>query len=248
MQVPAAFPKSCPERHRRTPSVTFTRKEGSLQLPRPSAPEIDHRTLKLIVGVVALSLACLTRLFARTAITSISAAYYEGGWSQSIFIGFLFAIASFLLAYNGLSRAEMILSKVASIAGLGVALFPCGCDGHPEIIPYVHGASASVMFLILTYFCYGFFRRARSKGHPQARARAAIYALCGIAILLSIITLAFDHFSGGALSATIPRLTFYGEATSLSAFGFSWLIASRVLPVVTRQDERFSPLREHNPA
>ncbi len=50
-------------------------------LPAPSAREIDHRTLKLIVGVVALSLAGLTRLFAHTAITSISASYYEGGWS-----------------------------------------------------------------------------------------------------------------------------------------------------------------------
>jgi len=60
--------------------------------------EIDHRTIKLIVGIVSLSLAGLTSAFATTAITSISASYYEGGWSQSIFIGFLFAIAALLLA------------------------------------------------------------------------------------------------------------------------------------------------------
>ncbi len=142
----------------------------------------------------------------------------------------------------------MILSKVASAAALGVALFPCRCDSHTEVVPYVHGASASVMFLILAYFCYGFFRRARSKGHPQAQARATIYAVCGIAIILSILALAFDHFSGGTLHAMTPRFTFYGEATSLIAFGISWLTASRVLPAVTRQDERFSPLRERNPA
>src|SRR6266850_164762 len=150
-------------------------------LSTPSRREIDHRTMKLIVGVVALSLASLTSFFASTAITSISASYYETGWSQSIFIGFLFAISAFLLAYNGLSRGEMILSKVASAAGLGVALFPCECVIH-DVVPYVHGVSASVMFLVLTYFCYGFFRRARSKGHPQAQARATVYALCGIAI------------------------------------------------------------------
>lgn len=86
--------------------------------------EIDHRTTKLIVGIVALSLASLTSAFSRTAINSISESYYQGGWSQSIFIGFLFAIAAFLLSYNGLSRPEMILSKVAAIAALGVALFP----------------------------------------------------------------------------------------------------------------------------
>lgn len=213
----------------------------------PKRQEIDHRTIKLIVGVVATTLAGLTNFFASTALTSISASYYEGGWSQSIFIGFLFAIAAFLLAYNGLSRAEMILSKVASAAALGVALFPCKCEDHTELVPYVHGISASVMFLILAYFCYGFFRRARAKGHPQANTRATIYAVCGIAILLSIIVLAVDGLAGGVLRAIVPRLTFYGEAVGLVSFGISWLTASRVLPVLTRGDERFSPFSEQNP-
>lgn len=214
----------------------------------PEHQEIDHRTIKLIVGLVALSLAGLTDLFADTAISSISASYYEGGWSQSIFTGFLFAISAFLLAYNGQSKREMLFSKVAALAGLGIALFPCQCGSHTEIVQYVHGISAAVMFLILAYFCYTFYRRARGKGHRQAQARAWIYAVCGVAILVAIATLAFDQSSGDRLSAVVPRLTFYGEATGLVAFGISWLIASRVLPVVTRPDERFSPLREKNPA
>ncbi len=195
--------------------------------------EIDHRTIKLIVGIVSLSLAGLTSAFATTAIT--------------FFIGFLFAIAAFLLAYNGLSLIEMILSKVAASAALGVALFPCECGGHPALVPYVHGASAAVMFLILTYFCYAFYKRARQKGYREANVRATIYASCGVAILGSILVLAFDHFSGGELSQRIPRLEFYGESVGLIAFGISWLTASRTVPVLTRQDERFSPLREANP-
>ena len=209
--------------------------------------EIDHRTIKLIVGIVSLSLAGLTSAFATTTITSISASYYEGGWSQSIFIGFLFAIAAFLLAYNGLSLIEMILSKIAASAALGVALFPCECGGHPALVPYVHGASTALMFLILTYFCYAFYKRARQKGYREANVRATIYACCGVAILGSILVLAFDHFSGGELSQRIPRLEFYGESVGLIAFGISWLTASRTVPVLTRQDERFSPLREANP-
>ena len=216
-------------------------------LASPARPEVDHRTIKLVVGVVALSLATLTDLFAKTPIASISASYYEGGWSQSIFIGFLFAISALLLSYNGLSRREMVLSKFASLAGLGIALFPCTCDIHPPMVPFVHGASASVMFLILAYFCYLFYRRARSKGYPQARARSAIYILCGTAILCSIAALAVDRFAGGALSSALPRLTFYGEATGLVAFGISWLTASRVLPLITAPQERFSPLRAVNP-
>lgn len=207
----------------------------------PKREEIDHRTIKLIVGLIAISLASLTSLFASTPISSISDSYYEVGWSQSIFTGFLFAISAFLLAYNGESRSEMLLSKLAAVAALGVALFPCGCGTHPEFIPHVHAISAATMFLILAYFCYMFFRRAKDKGHPQAKARAGIYAACGIAILLAILALAIDNLFPQSLSAHIPRLRFYGEATGLVAFGISWLTASRVLPGITRKDERFSP-------
>lgn len=213
----------------------------------PKRQEIDHRTIKLIVGLVAISLAGLTSALSDTPIASISASYYEGGWAQTIFIGFLFAIAAFLLTYNGLSRAEMVLSKVASVAALGVALFPCECGSHAPIVPYIHGVSATVMFLILASFCYAFFRRARKKGYPQAYVRAAVYAACGAAILVSIAALATDQLLRGALSQMIPRLVFYGEATGLVAFGISWLTASRTLPLLTREDERFSLVRESNP-
>src|SRR5262245_53228670 len=99
-------------------------------LSRPRRREIDHRTLKLIVGVIAISLPFLTRYFAGP-LDSISEAYWKGEWSQSILTGFLFAIASFLLAYNGLTLPQMILSKVASVSALVVALFPCRCGIHP---------------------------------------------------------------------------------------------------------------------
>jgi hypothetical protein len=211
-------------------------------LPNPTKPEIDHRTLKLLVGLIALSLANLTSFFADSKITSISESYYEGGWAQSIFVGFLFAIAAFLLAYNGLSRTEMVLSKVAAVCALGVALFPCGCSGHAETVPHIHFASAAVMFLILAYFCYVFYKRARGKGHTEANRRAFVYAASGLAIIASILALVLDTLSGGVLTAAIPRLVFYCERTGLVAFGISWLTASRVLPVLTRSDERFSLL------
>src|SRR4029453_3900128 len=121
--------------------------------------------------IIALSLGPLTSLFAKDPLTSISASYWAGGVLQIIFFGFLFAPASFFLAYNGYSPAEMIASKGAAVAALGVALFPCGCDGRTVSIPYVHWISAAVMFLILTYFCYVFFVRARAKRHAQAHAR-----------------------------------------------------------------------------
>lgn len=211
-------------------------------LPNPTKEEIDHRTMKLLVGVIALTLGNLTSFFAASKITSISASYYEGGWSQSILVGFLFAIAAFLLAYNGESRFEMLMSKFAAVAALGVALFPCGCNGNAEIIPHLHFGAAAVMFVILACFCYLFFKRARAKGHTEAERRAVIYALCGIAIIASILIMVFDKVAGGVLSSRIPRLVFYCERAGLVAFGISWITASRVLPVLTSSNERFSPL------
>ncbi len=212
--------------------------------------EIDHRTIKLLIGVIALTLAGLTSYFAGGSIASISASYHEGGWAQSIFVGFLFAIAALMLAYNGMSTREMVLSKVAAIAAVGVALFPCKCDNRDEILPYVHAASATILFLILAYFCYIFFRRARDKAitlaNAQANARATIYVLCGSTIILSILVIAADALLGGALTAKVARLVFYAERAALMAFGVSWLTASRVLPFLTRADERFSPLSDRN--
>ena len=212
----------------------------------PKREEIDHRTIKLIVGIIALSLATLTSIFSNTAITSISASYYEGGWSQTIFIGFQFAIAAFLMAYNGLSKAEMVLSKIASLAALGVALFPCECGGHSVIAPHVHGISAAVMFIILAFFCREFYKRARAKGYKEAIRRARIYVICGVLIVASILALAFDHFTNGSLTKIFPRFVFYGEATGLIAFGISWLTASRTFPVITSKKERFHLLGDNN--
>ena len=210
----------------------------------PGRYEIDHRTIKLLVGLIALSLASLTSLFSETAIESISASYHEGGWSRDILVGFLFALFAFLLAYNGKSKLEMLLSKIAAFAALGVAMFPCKCEIYTEIIPYVHGTSAAVMFLILAVFCYIFYRRARDKGHKQAKIRAIVYAACGITIIVSILILAIDYFSADAISERINRLKFYGEAAGLIAFGIAWLTASCVLPLISSKEERFSPFSD----
>ena len=212
----------------------------------PKRPEIDYRTTRLVVGLIALSLASLTSFFAETPISSISASYYEDGWSRDIFVGFLFAIAAFLLAYNGQATSEMVSSKIAAGAALGVAMFPCACGGHPEIIPNVHGIAALVMFAILAFFCYGFYERARAKGHSEARLRAYIYAVCGLTIIAAIVTALIDNYSNGMIGAKIPRATFYGERAGLIAFGVSWLTASRMLPVITSREERFSPFSDRS--
>ena len=214
---------------------------------KPAHIEIDHHTMKLIVGVIAISLAWLTSMFSQSPLESISASYHANGWSRDIFVGFLFAISAFLLAYNGRSTFEMVIAKIAAFAAIGVAIFPCFCGGHEEIIPYVHYVSAAVMFLILAAFCVSFFKRARGKRYAQAMFRAYIYAICGLIIVASIAVLALDFVLGGAISSIVKRITFYCETTALIAFGVAWLTASRILPLITNKKERlsFSPYKRN---
>jgi len=208
--------------------------------------QIDDHVLKLIVGLVALSLASLTAWLSHTKLASISASYYEDGWARDFFIGFLFAISSFLFAYNGDGAGEMILSKIAALAGLCVVLFPCGCDPRRDqshtITSYVHFTSAAVMFGVLAGFCIIFYKRALAKGHRQAKWRACIYVACSITIMLVILVLGIDHFTHDHLGSKLPRLTFYGEKAGLIAFGISWLVASRAIPLITAPHERVSLL------
>jgi hypothetical protein len=142
-------------------------------------------------------------------------------------------VASFLVAYNGLAELEMWLAKVASLCALGVAMFPCGCEPiGKEIIPGVHVASAVVLFIVLGWFCVIFMRRARAKGHREARWRAAIYVLCtagfGAAVLLFVARLITKQ----------EVFVLWGESAGLVFFGVSWLTASRVLPGITQPWER----------
>jgi len=215
--------------------------------------DFDARTIKLMIGLIALSLASLTNFFATSKLTSISASYYEGGLSQTFFIGCLSLIGGFLFAYRGTSRAEGVASRVAALAAFGVAGAPCECSNHPvtsgTALGTLHYVSAAVMFLVLTFFCYSFWRATRSKRYRQAKLRGVLYALCGVSIALAILVLVIDGLLGHTLGARLPRLTFYMEQTALAAFGISWLVASEVFPVVTRPDERtvlptFIALRE----
>ncbi len=209
-------------------------------LSTPTRQEIDHHTIKLVVGLIALGLPLVTSVCSTVPLTSISEAYYQAGWAQTFFIGCLFAVAAFLLSYNGYSRRDILASRVASLAALGVVLVPCQCDQPPRPFQSLHYWSAAAMFIILAYFCYTFLLRAWSKGHVQARARALVYACCGIGIILSIAILGLHNLFIRETDSQ-SRLTFYMEALGLISFGISWLTASRCLPLITRADERFKP-------
>jgi hypothetical protein len=208
-------------------------------MSRPHDQEIDHRVLKLMVGLIALFLASATSFFSHGTILSISQSHCHGGWARDFFVGTMFAIAAFMAAYNGFSRAEMWVAKVTALAAVGVAWFPTQCPTQDEIIPGAHVISAVVMFAMLAALCRIFYLRARSHGLPRANRRAVIYAVCGIAILAAMSLVALDHLLGNPIKSVVPRLELYCQQVALVSFGVAWLAASHVVPWLTAPEERW---------
>ena len=221
---------------------------------KPAKEEVSSHILKLMIGVIAISLALITNLFTKVELWSISESYWAGGPSRTIFLGFLFAIAALLFAYNGKSIKEMVMSKIAGIAAIGVAMFPCDCEckaKRPELAPCeivssAHFIAAAAMFVILIYFCYTFYARAlkpkegQTEISKEAKFRAFIYAACGLTIIAVIIAVLYDALTHGSVIAMWNTFIFYAEATGLIAFGVAWLVSSRTLPLITADFERYS--------
>lgn len=211
----------------------------TLTTPTPWPPEINQYTIKFLIGFVALSLPVVELVLSRGAITSISESYWypDSHWSRNIFVGSLFAIAALLAGYNGTSSKQLWFGKVAALAAVLIASFPCSCrvDSH-EIVKGVHAASAGVMFAVLAWFCWDFIQRAKTKLNDARRTAASrrivIYKACGIGMLVAIAL-----FVVHAITKE-ERLIFWGETFGLVSFGLSWLTASHKLPGITHPSER----------
>lgn len=210
-------------------------------IAKPQNIEINHHATKLIIGFVAILLAgTANQLSGLPPIDSVSESYYRGDWARNFFVGLLFVIFALLITYNGRTWLEWCLSKIAAFACLGVALFPCACGIPSSVISVIHAISAGLMFTILAIFCYLFILRAKTKGYPQAKRRIAIYTICCVAIIFSIVVILIDFATSGELQPYISRLVYKFEALGLIAFGIAWLTASRMIPLITHKDERIS--------
>lgn len=201
--------------------------------------EIDHRALKIMIAVVALTLANVTSVLADDSILSISEAYKYGGWARDMLVGAMFAVAAFMFSYNGYRPAERVLTKVTALAALGVALFPGEVEPPGSLTQTVHTIASLVMFCTLAGLCWIFYLRAKRKNLMRANRRAVLYVICGAVMMGSMLVVVVDHFLGGPLQAEVPRLVFHCERVALLAFGIAWLAAGHIVPWFTDPEERY---------
>lgn len=192
--------------------------------------------LRMLIGVIGIALPFLLVFGKRLLFddddlgTSLSGYYHTG--VRDIFVGSLCAIAVFLLVYMAFYYVwDNVLSIVAGLAALGVALFPTGGSspltplqekwGEPAV-SRIHFICAVVFIVSLAAISFLFGYREGHKDGSGPRRRLwwrSLHWLCGVVILLAVAYVAVTKGFGWRDGHSI----LYGESIAALAFGVSWL-------------------------
>ena len=172
---------------------------------------------------------------------SMSGYYYTP--MRNFFVGALWALGTFLVAYNGYDRADRMITNIAGAATIGVSLLPTTPADNPAlhqiVIGDLHLTCACIAFVLLAVMALRFakreatppglrfwprvgyafgFTRAADSGTP--RWEIIVYRLSGI-VILGCVLLIYPLSN----VATYSLLTL--ETIMLVFFGLSWFVKGR---------------------
>jgi hypothetical protein len=172
---------------------------------------------------------------------SVSGYYYSP--VRNIFVGALCALGLFLIAYVGADLGDRLITDLAGVFALGVALFPttptvtsspsATCETvaqlstRQQVIGHVHDVSSVLFFLFLAWMAIRFTNTSAHPA-PQKLRRNRIYQVCAIVILASLAAAIVTNFLPASLRPSFPWLFLY-EAVGIVAFGVSWFVKGQTL-------------------
>jgi hypothetical protein len=206
-----------------------------------------YRRIRRAIGYLGISLPILLVGFSLISFfqthiqPSISHYYYTN--LREIFTGTLCAVGLFLIRYKGrgnpsIWKNDNLLTNIAGIMALGVALFPTNpADFSQKIYTFIpstakwlgwlHYGFAGIFFLILALLAINVFTIGQENETRTPKSilnENNIYKTCGYLILISIVMVPVS----GQLKL-FPYSTLVFEAVALFAFGIAWLIKGRAL-------------------
>jgi cytochrome bd-type quinol oxidase subunit 2 len=203
---------------------------------------LSYLGLRKAVGIIGFALPFVLALgkivFGSGGIEpSISHYYYTN--MGDVLVGSLCAIGVFLMSTRGYSEPKFMAKSVgkdhvfgvlASICAVGVALVPTNQDEeHLTGMGYFHLVFATLLFLLLAYFCLKLFRQ--TSGNPTSKKlqRNVVYQICGWTILacIALIGIAFLPPIRPSVEPLNPR--FWLESLAVLAFGFAWLTKGEMI-------------------
>jgi hypothetical protein len=203
----------------------------------PNAPTavpwiISYLTLRKTVGLLGVSLVPVLVIGSfiidlingqPAAIqTSVSAYYYSS--MRNELEGILFGIGMFLLCYDGYDRVDSVISKLAGVFGLCIALFPTSpANETGGVISTIHYVAAGIFFALLAYMSIFLFTKKSPYPSLQKLKRNRIYRACGIVMAVAVTGIPFDGITPIWEKIGFLHPTLILEFLALTSFGISWL-------------------------
>jgi hypothetical protein len=207
--------------------------------PTPQRPPtagpwiISYLTLRKTIGVLGISLVPVLVIGSylidhlvngqpATIQTSVSAYYYTS--MRNELEGILFGIGMFLLCYDGYDRQDSVVTKLAGLFGLCIALFPTSPTSEKgDIISVIHYVTAGIFFVLLAYTSVFLFTKSSGYPTPQKFKRNRIYRICGIVMAVTVIGIPIDGIDAIWDKIGFLHPTLILELLALASFGISWL-------------------------
>jgi hypothetical protein len=191
----------------------------------------SYRGLRRGIGILGLVLPFVLAIGYMGLRDSVSAFYYTD--MRNWFVGSMWATGFFLIFYR-FGKLDNVLSSVAGVLAILVALFPTTPlvlhpALHQKVIGDLHLTFAAGFLLLLAFFCGFLFTKSGPVMTDQKKLRNKIYRGSGIAITAGVIAAGlFDVLTSGSFRHSWHPV-FWCESVAVVAFGVSWLIKGETL-------------------
>jgi hypothetical protein len=187
--------------------------------------------LRRAIGIIGMALPVVLIVGyllwpAHDVLASISGYYYSP--LRGAFVGSMCAVGVFLLSYSGTEFFEDLISDIAGVAAICVALFPTTppppVSGAQHVVATVHAVSACVFFGMLALFCLLRFPRA-NEDETTATVRPkwhniVYYAAGGVIVASLLLVVVSSRIPG--VEPIHPMLIL--ETAAIVAFGVAWFV------------------------
>jgi hypothetical protein len=194
----------------------------------------SYRDLRRGIGILGLVLPFALVIGNLGLKPSISAYYYTD--MRNWFVGTMWATGFFLIFYR-YGKPDTVLSSIAGVLAILVALFPTTPEElnpptHQVVIGDFHLVFAGGFLLLLAYFCLFLFTRSDVSPQDmtrQKKLRNKIYRGSGIAIIAGVVIAALFELLTSKAFRDDWHPVFWGEAVAVIAFGIAWLVKGETL-------------------
>ncbi|HEX6499852.1 MAG TPA: hypothetical protein VF054_12585, partial [Micromonosporaceae bacterium] len=222
--------------------------------PRPVVDDVDRDRvlylrsfllMRMVIGLLGVAVPVMLvlgdrLLFGGEPLRGSLSAYYHTGM-HDVFVGSLSTIGFFLITYMLFHyNWDNVLSIVAGLAIIGVALFPTG--GNSPLTPLqvrigehtvstVHQVCAVIFILSLAIisFLFGHREGQRPDRTPEQRRRGKLlHWACAFAIIAAVVYVLVTKWLGQYDRYSM----FFGETIATFAFGLSWLMKGFELEIL----------------